>query len=92
LLPSVLAFVPSALALLLVGLPIPKAQMTPCLLVATMISIGCCILSSAMLIKRNTTLAVVFAILLGLLNLAICAGLGCASMIVGYSGEVHPAS
>jgi hypothetical protein len=89
-LPVILAFVPAALALLLASLSaLPKAQMTPCCILATIISIGCCAISSAMLIKRNTTATLVFGILLGMLNLVISAGLGCAAMLSDFGGNMH---
>jgi len=80
-LPVVLAFVPSALALLLFGLTPPKSALVPCCIVAAGISIICCTISSAMLFKRNTAAAIVFGVLLGMLNLVVSAGLGCAAML-----------
>lgn len=79
-LPVVLAFVPSIVVLLMLTLNLPKAQFAACCLLAILISLTCCFASSFMLIRRNTSAGLVFGILLGLLNLAISAGLGCASM------------
>jgi len=86
-LPVILAFVPSALALLLFSLTIPKAHLIPYCIIAAGISIVCCVVSSVMLIKRSTTAAIIFGILLGLLNLALSAGLGCAAMLSSFDGH-----
>ncbi|MEP6669495.1 MAG: hypothetical protein ABJF10_10105 [Chthoniobacter sp.] len=81
-LPVIMAFVPSALALLLFSFTIPKAQLTQLCIAAAVVSVICCAVSSIMLFKRNTTAAIIFGILLALLNLAVSAGLGCAALLV----------
>ena len=80
-LPLVLAFVPSAMVLLVLTLHLPKSQMVACCVPAALVSIACCVISSIMLFKRNTSAAIVFGILLGMLNLVISAGLGCAALL-----------
>jgi len=54
--------------------------------IATVVSLVCCFLASFLLIRRNTSAALVFGILLGLVNLLISAGLGCAALL---SDNVH---
>ncbi|MDR3405248.1 MAG: hypothetical protein P4L99_22325 [Chthoniobacter sp.] len=87
-LPVILAFVPSALGLaLLGGANALKDQMSPLCIAAAVISIVCCAVSSTMLIKHNTTGAIVSGILIALLNLAITAGLGCAALLTNIGGH-----
>lgn len=84
-LPLVLAFVPSAIMLSLLTFNPSKDQMAACCVPAAVVSIGCCAFSSIMLFKRNTTAAIVFGVLLGMLNLALTAGLGCAALLSDFN-------
>ncbi|HSI13471.1 MAG TPA: hypothetical protein VK961_15615 [Chthoniobacter sp.] len=77
----ILAFTPAALGLALAALPIPKAQLSACCIVAAILALVCCAFSSVLLFRRNTSTAIVFGILLALLNLAIVGGLGCAALL-----------
>lgn len=77
----ILAFAPSILALFLAMINPPKEKLVPCLIFAAIVSLVCCGASSFMLIRRNTSAAIVFGILLGLLNLLISAGLGCVALL-----------
>ena len=82
-LPVVLAFVPSVLVLLMFTLNLSNSQLAACCLPAVLVSLACCFTSSFMLIRRNTSGGVAFGILLGLLNLVISAGIGCAALLTG---------
>lgn len=81
----IFAFMPAALGLLLATLPIPKEAMSPCCIVAAIVALCSCVAASVLLFQRNTSAGIVFGILLGLLNLAIVAGLGCASLLSNVS-------
>ena len=87
-LPVILAFVPSALGLALIGgANALKDQIGPLCIGAAVISIVCCAVSSTMIIRHNTTWAIVSGIFIALLNLAIIAGLGCAALVTNLSGR-----
>ncbi|EDY20353.1 hypothetical protein CfE428DRAFT_2277 [Chthoniobacter flavus Ellin428] len=77
----ILAFVPSVLALSLAAIQPSKEKLVACCVIAAMVSIVCCGAASFLLIRRNTTTTIVVGILLGLLNLLISAGLGCAALL-----------
>ena len=81
----VLAFVPSAIALLLLSINVPKHQIVTCCVPAAFVAIACCVASSIMLFKRKTAAAIVFGVLLALLNVAITLGLGCAALFADFT-------
>jgi len=80
-LPLVLAFMPAALILGLVSFNPPPGHIQAFCLPAALLSLGCCATSSIMLFKRNTTAALIFGILLALLNVVISLGLGCLALV-----------
>lgn len=77
----ILAFLPTMIVLVLFAIQPSRDHMVPACVIATILSLVACFLSSFLLIRRNTSSAVVFGILLGLLNLLISAGLGCAALL-----------
>jgi hypothetical protein len=81
LLPLVLAFTPAVLVLVGTAINPGKGQFVIVCLPAAILSLGCCIASSIILFKRRTAAAVVFGILLALVNVAISLGLGCLALI-----------
>jgi hypothetical protein len=76
-----LAFLPSAAALSFATTHIHKTQQMPSFILGAVVSLICGITASVMLFKRGTTGAIVFGILIGLVNLVISAGFGCAAML-----------
>jgi hypothetical protein len=80
-LPLVLAFVPAVLVLLAFSLNLPKGQLAMFCIPAAIVSLACCAFSSIMLFKRNTPMALVFGVLLAMMNVVISLGLGCASFL-----------
>jgi hypothetical protein len=86
-LPLVLAFVPSAIVLLLLTFKPSMNHMVACCVPAALVSTACLVISSVMLIKRNTSAAIVFGVLLGMLNLVISGGLGCAALLSDFNGH-----
>jgi len=81
----VLAFMPSVIALLLFSLKLSNSQLAASCGPAAAVSLVCCAASSIMLFKRNTTAALVFGVLLCLLNVVISLGLGCAALLSNTS-------
>lgn len=76
-----LAFLPSGAALTFATTHIHKTQQMPSFIFGAVVSLICGIAASVMLFKRGTTGTIVFGILIGLLNLAIVAGFGCAALL-----------
>jgi hypothetical protein len=76
-----LAFLPSTAALTFSTVHIHKTQQMPSFALGAVVSLICGITASRMLFKRGTTGTLVFGIFIGLLNLAIVAGFGCAAML-----------
>ena len=88
-LPLVLAFVPAALILLFVMVNPPSGHLAAFAVPATLISLASCVTSSVMLFKRRTTAALIFGILLVLLNAAISLGLGCIALLGDMNSPHH---
>jgi len=81
----IFAFLPAAIGLAVATLPVPKEQFPPTCVIGAIMALICCATSSVLLFRRNTTVAVVFGILLGLLNLMIVGGIGCAAMLSNFN-------
>jgi hypothetical protein len=86
-LPLILAFLPSVFILVLAAMDNAGIKVATYCIIAAILGLGCCIASSIMLFRRNTAVAIVFGILFALLNLAISAFLGCASLFA--NGNFH---
>ena len=80
-LPLILAFVPSVLALVIIGISPDKHQTAAFCVPAAVVSFGCCFAFSFMLFRRKTAAAIVTGILFILLNLVVTIGLGCAPIL-----------
>ena len=77
----IFAFLPAAIGLAVATLPVPKEMFPVSCIIGAIMALICCVTASVLLFRRNTSTAVVFGILLGLLNLMIVAGIGCAAML-----------
>lgn len=74
-----LAFLPAAMLLSMIAL-LGQHVSSGLLVAASLISLVCCFVSSFMLFRRQTALAIVAAVLFLLLNGAIALFFGCASL------------
>ena len=86
-LPLILAFVPSVLALVIIGISPDKHQMAAFCVPAAVVSFGCCFASSFMLFRHRTAAAIVTGVLFTLLNAVIVVGLGCAPILANLNSR-----
>jgi multidrug transporter EmrE-like cation transporter len=77
----VLAFCPAAFCLILVRMQISGVRVGIYCAVAAVLGVVCCTVSSIILFKRHTTTAIVFGVLLAIVNVVISLFLGCASLL-----------
>jgi len=83
----ILGLTPSVLAILVVMIGISGINVLPCCAVAAILSLGCCTASSILIFKRNTTTAIVFGVLLAMVNVFIAIGFGCTSLLGNLTGH-----
>ena len=76
-----LAFSPTLTVLAVATIQPSRDHMMVACLIAAILSLVSCFLSSFLLIRRDTSGAIIFGVLLDLLNLLISAGLGCAALL-----------
>jgi len=80
----ILAFVPSVLLLAVLSFSSAvAAPSAPLLFLVCGVSVVCCFVSSALLFRRNTTLAILCGIIFVVLNAGISIFLGCVALLSG---------